>query len=76
MKRMFFSTNAEATVQCDVPDYITDPYDIEEYFHQYAEFPVLSAQGSGWGQTWSLDLGEEWNVFSERVDQTPFVEDI
>ena len=31
-----------------------------------AEMPTLSAQGSGWGQSWSMDLGE-WET-EEHAD--------
>ena len=70
--RMFFNTDASASVRCEVPDDITDPWDIEEYVQEHAEFPWLSAQGSGWGHKWSLELGDYWE--SEEENGEPVVE--
>ena len=62
---IYYDTNASASVRCEVPDDITDPWDVEEYVSRNAEFPSLSGQGSGWGKSWSLDLGDEWTVYEE-----------
>lgn len=56
--RVYVQTTASATVEVDVPDGMTDPELIAEYAHEYAEMPSLGAQASGWGQSWSMDLGE------------------
>lgn len=63
--KMYYDTHASASVRCEVPDSITDPWDVEEYVRSHAEFPTLSSQGSGWGQSWSLDMGDEWEVYEE-----------
>lgn len=56
--RVYLTTVASATVEVDVPDGMTDPEEIAEYAYEHAEPPSLGAQASGWGQPWSLDLGE------------------
>ncbi len=56
--RAHFRTTASATVEIDVPDGMTAPEEIAEYAFEHGELPTLSAQGSGWGQPWSMDLGE------------------
>jgi hypothetical protein len=56
--RVYLNTVASATVEVDVPDGMTDPEEIVEFAYNHGEMPSLSAQGSGWGQPWSMDLGE------------------
>lgn len=56
--RVHLQTFASATVEIDVPDGMTDPEQIAEYAYEHGELPTLGAQASGWGQSWSLDLGE------------------
>lgn len=56
--RVYLQTVASATVDIDVPDNITDPEEIAEYAYLNGETPTLGAQASGWGKSWSLDLGE------------------
>lgn len=56
--RVYLRTVASATVEIDVPDGMTDPEEIAEYAYDHGEAPTLGAQASGWGQPWSLDLGE------------------
>lgn len=66
MKTMYFTTFAEAALHLDVPDDITDPSEIADYFWDNAEFPTLSANASGWGRNWSLDLGDQWEPVEEN----------
>lgn len=56
--RVYLQTTASATVDVDVPDGMTDPEEIAEYAYLHGDTPTLGAQASGWGQPWSLDLGE------------------
>lgn len=56
--RVHLETIATASVEVDVPDDMTDPEAIAEYAYQHAELPTLGAQASGWGQPWSMDLGD------------------
>lgn len=56
--RAHFTTVASATVEIDVPDGMTDPEEIADYAYEHGQMPSLGAQASGWGQPWSLDLGE------------------
>jgi hypothetical protein len=69
--KVFVQTVASATVEVDVPEGMTDPNEISELAFNQAEFPSLSANASGWGRSWSLDLGE-WEDVTE--DGTPVVE--
>ena len=70
--RVYLTTTASATVNVEVPDDVTDPEEIAELAWSEAEFPTLSAQASGWGQSWSMDLGE-WET--EIVDGVVYVTD-
>ena len=70
--RVYLTTTASAAVDIEVPDDVTDPEEISEIAWNEAEFPSLSAQASGWGQSWSMDLGEWGN---EIVDGVVYVTD-
>ena len=69
--KVFVQTVASATVEVEVPEGVTDPNEISELAFNQAEFPSLSANASGWGKSWSLDLGE-WEDVIE--DGQPVVE--
>jgi hypothetical protein len=56
--RVYVTTTASGTIDIEVPDDVTDPEEISEIAFSKGEWPRLSAQGSGWGQPWSLELGE------------------
>ena len=70
--RVYVTTTASGTVDVEVPDDVTDPNEIAELAYDKAEFPALSAKGSGWGEPWSLELGE-WEV--ETEGGVPYVTD-
>ena len=70
--RVYLTTTASAAVDIEVPDDVTDPDEIAELAWSESEFPTLSAQASGWGRPWSLDLGE-WEA--DIVDGIPYVTD-
>lgn len=69
-------TYASATVIADIPneklaelardlettvDKLT-PDDITDLVYEYIETPGICAQCSGWGQSHSLELGDEWDI--------------
>ena len=56
--RVYVTTTASGTVDIEVPDDVTDPEEISEIAFSKGELPTLSAKGQGWGESWSLDLGE------------------
>lgn len=60
--RVYFQTVASATVEVEVPDGMTDPEEIADYAYNRGQMPSLGAQAAGWGQSWSLDLGEWENT--------------
>ncbi len=55
---VYLTTVANASFEIDVPDDLTHPDEIAEYAYSHGENPTLDAQASGWGQPWSLSLGE------------------
>lgn len=63
--RVHVQTTASATVEVEVPDDVTDPNEISELAFDKADFPHLSAKAAGWGETWSLDLGEWEDVIED-----------
>jgi hypothetical protein len=68
--RVYATTTASAAVDVEVPDGVTDPEEISELAFAKGLLPNLSAQASGWGQPWSIDLGE-WEP--EIVDGVSYV---
>jgi hypothetical protein len=70
--RVYLQTVASGTVDIEVPDDVTDPEEICELAFAEKELPSLGAQASGWGQPWSLDLGE-WEP--ETQDGVAYVTD-
>lgn len=75
-------TYASATVIANVPDEKLvelardlektvdelTPDDVTDYVYEYMETPTICAQCSGWGQSHSLELGDDWDIVegSER----------
>jgi hypothetical protein len=70
--RIYVTTTASGTVDIEVPDDVTDPTEIVERAFDEGEFPSLSAQGTGWGRPWSMDLGD-WEI--ETENGIPYVTD-
>ena len=70
--RVYVTTTASAVVDIEVPDDVTGPNEIAEIAFDKAEFPTLSAKASGWGEPWSMDIGE-WEV--ETENGVPYVTD-
>ncbi|MFC1420789.1 hypothetical protein [Streptacidiphilus cavernicola] len=66
----FFQTTASAAVTADVPDDVAaqGAEAISEWIWEHGELPTPGAQASGWGQPWSLDLGE-WEIESHADGQ-------
>lgn len=71
--RVYVQTTATAVVEVEVPDGVTDPDEISQIAADKGEFPTLSAKASGWGEKWSLELGD-WEDVIE--DGKPYVEPI
>ena len=63
--RVYVTTTASAVVNVEVPDDVTDPNEIAEIAFDKAEFPKLSAKASGWGESWSMEIGE-WEIETEN----------
>jgi len=63
--RVYVTTTASGTVDIEVPDDVTDPEEIAELAYSNGELPTLSAKGSGWGEPWSLELGD-WETETEN----------
>lgn len=70
--RVYVTTTASGTVDIEVPDDVTDPELIAELAFNEGTFPTLSAKGSGWGESWSLELGD-WET--EVEDGVAYVTD-
>jgi hypothetical protein len=70
--RVYVTTTASGSVEIEVPDDVTDPEEISELAFSKGKLPRLSAQGAGWNEPWSLDLGE-WET--DIVDGVAYVTD-
>ncbi len=70
--RVYVTTMASGAVDIEVPDDVTDPEEISELAFRKGTLPSLTAQGSGWGEPWSLELGE-WEP--EEQDGVAYVTD-
>ncbi|MFT2016317.1 hypothetical protein ACMA1D_10805 [Streptomyces sp. 796.1] len=62
---------AYATVTVDTEE--TDPDLIAEEAAEYGDFPTVCAQCSGWGQGFSLELGDEWEVCEDSETRAAVV---
>jgi hypothetical protein len=63
--RVSLSTNAWVTVTVEADNAEAA---IEE---AYQDAPNLCAQCSGWGRNFSLELGDEWELMPDGVEETP-----
>lgn len=61
--RVTFTGSASATVDVETDE--TDPEVIAELAYQ-EDFPTVCAQCSGWGRSYSLEIPDEWEVFTEK----------
>ena len=60
---VYFSTTAETSIKVEAED-------IEEAIEKAyeKEFPTLSANASGWGQNWWLELSDVWEPNSVEYE--------
>ncbi len=80
------TTHASATVIAEIPDEklqklardlektvdeLTED-DLTELAYEYMETPDICAQCSGWGQSWGLELGDEWDIV-EGTEKYPSI---
>lgn len=69
-------SSASATVEVEIPNEKLEELardlettvenlaeqDLIDYIYEHMDTPSLCAQCAGWGRTWGLDLGDEWEI--------------
>lgn len=73
--RVWLTTPAEAAIEVEVPDSVTDPEDILDAAYE-GDMPTLCAHCSGWNDSYSLGLGEAWEPVEEAGSSKPLIEKI
>lgn len=74
--RVDVTTHASGTAIADIPDHLLADLardlgktvdeltedDLTDLAYEYMDTPSICAQCSGWGQEWSLELSDEWEI--------------